>query len=109
MAGLSGARAQRLLGNLTLALQLLPESHDDYFLAVAGGAASCAGGRHPKPTAWLAGAEDELARIVRGEIDVTNALSRGTVEVRGNYYHAIDLSRLALAARTGSKPQRGQG
>jgi hypothetical protein len=47
----------------------------------------------------LQGPERDLAQIVQGQRDVTHFLSEGKVRVSGNYYHAIDLSRLALAVR----------
>ena len=70
-----------------------------FSLAVAAGKADAAQGEHPHPTATLTGAEEALLRVIDGEIDVTHLLASGELKSSGDYYHVIDLSRLALAVQ----------
>ena len=100
VGGMEGPRAQRLLGNLAFVLQLRPSAGAaPFFLAVAAGKADAAQGEHPHPTATLTGAEEALLRVIDGEIDVTHLLASGELKSSGDYYHVIDLSRLALAVQ----------
>jgi putative sterol carrier protein len=95
-----GQRTQRLLGNISFVLQLrATEGDGEGYLAVEGGHIEHGDGLHLNPTATLDGARKHLLRVVQGDIDITHCFSRGEIRVSGNYYHAIDLSRLALAAR----------
>lgn len=56
-------------------------------------------GCHINPTVKLRGNVAGLWAALRGEIDVTHLLARGEATVSGNYYDALNLSRLALARR----------
>ncbi len=95
-----GQRSQRLLGNLSFVLQLrATDGGGEGYLTVEGGRIEHGDGLHLNPTATLDGARKHLLRVIRGDIDITHCFSRGEIRVSGNYYHAIDLSRLALAAR----------
>jgi len=105
VGGMEGPRTQRLLGSLAFVLQLQPSGETaPFYLAVADGKADAAQGEHPNPTATITGAEDALLRVIDGEIDVTHLLASGELSSSGDYYHVIDLSRLALAVQQ-SRPR----
>ena len=57
-------------------------------------------GAHIKPTVVLQCDEVDLAPIFSGEIDISHLFARGSIkEIRGRYLEAINLSRVALAAK----------
>ena len=105
VSGIEGPRTRRLLGNLAFVLQFRPSNGaTPFYLSVASGKAESAQGEHGSPTATLTGLEDALLRVIDGDIDVTHLLARGNVKSSGDYYHVIDLSRLALAVQQ-SRPR----
>ncbi len=96
----SAPRAQRVLGNLSMVVQFnVSDAELASFLAVASQQLRSARGIHPKPTVFIDGEAGELVKVLQGGVDITHPLSQGKITVKGNYYHAIDLSRLALAVR----------
>ena len=91
----------QLLGSLTLVAQFNAAEKDACYLAVAAGRVVGGAGIHPKPTVWIDGGGAVLVDVLRAKTDITHPLSRGEVTIKGDYYHAIDLSRVALAVRRG--------
>jgi predicted lipid carrier protein YhbT len=75
------------------------EKGGDCYLAIAAGKIATGRGRHPKPSVTVSGAERDLIEIAEGRKDITYLLSQGKARIAGDYYHGIDLSRIALAIR----------
>ncbi len=93
-------RAQRLVSGIAMSVQFHPAEKDsDCYLAIAAGKIATGRGKHPKPSVTVSGAQADLIEIVEGRKDITYMLSQGKVRTSGDYYHGIDLSRIALAIR----------
>ncbi|MCL0101857.1 SCP2 sterol-binding domain-containing protein [Dehalococcoidia bacterium] len=95
--GVQGPRTQRLLGNLAFVVQLTAITGENAYITVNNGKIIVGNGQHIQPTATLDGTFEALTKVVRGDVDITHCLSWGTLKVTGDYYDAIDFSRLALA------------
>src|SRR5258708_28110226 len=100
---MSSPRASRATERWAAVIQFDPTdgSGEPAYVTVGPSTFLTGTGYHINPTVKLRGNLARLLAALRGEVDVTQLLARGEATVSGNYFDALNLSRLALARRRG--------
>lgn len=92
--------AVRRTGRWTAVIQLLPRHGDEsVYVEIDETGLKWSTGQHPQPSTVIEAESGALASAIRGDVDITQIMARGQGTVSGDYYAALNLSRLALARR----------
>jgi hypothetical protein len=103
----SSPKLQRAIPSWSAVFQFEFPGPDFFHLIIDQGQWQVRAGAHIRPTVALQCEEVCLPSIFSGEIDISHLIARGKIKIaKGPYLEAINLSRVALAARR--ERQRGR-
>lgn len=96
----SSPKLQRAIPSWSAVFQFEVPGPDFFHLIIDQGRWQVRAGAHIRPTVALQCEEVSLPPIFSGEIDISHLIARGKIRIaKGPYLEAINLSRVALAAR----------
>lgn len=96
----SNAKLQNAVPSWSAIVQFEFPSRESFHLIIDQGKWQVSAGPHIKPTLVLECQEEDLTPIFSGDVDITHYFAHAKMRVtKGQYLEAVNLSRVALAAK----------
>ncbi len=80
--------------------QFKPTDGEAFILHIANGELKLSKGLHPNPAATIEANSQDLASIVRGELDAVKAFFSGRLKIKGDVFATQELNNILKAVST---------
>jgi len=80
--------------------QFKPSDSEAFVLHIANGELKLSKGLHPNPSATIEASSQDLASIVKGELDAVKAFFSGRLKIKGDVFATQELNNILKAVST---------